>query len=207
MECICGGRAITMDKHAHQGLEQGRRLCRPPRSRGALQRPALSDALLGFPREHSHGWSNRLNHPRARGTGARRRNLATSVPVRAGSDLHGGGWVLGNAGTHDRLVRELAVGARAAVAFVEYTPSPEAHYPVAIEQGYATAQRQGVGQQRAPGSPQAHRRPGLPLTSSLPVALVEGEGDHQGIHREVPGHVTPPCLQVPRLVTGVAPVR
>jgi acetyl esterase/lipase len=54
--------------------------------------------------------------------------------------MHGGGWVLGNAGAHDRLVRELAVGARAAVAFVEYTPSPEAHYPVAIEQGYATAQ-------------------------------------------------------------------
>ncbi|WP_073949115.1 alpha/beta hydrolase [Streptomyces kebangsaanensis] len=54
--------------------------------------------------------------------------------------MHGGGWVLGNAGTHDRLVRELAVGARTAVAFVEYTPSPEAHYPVAIEQGYATAQ-------------------------------------------------------------------
>lgn len=38
--------------------------------------------------------------------------------------MHGGGWILGNAGTHDRLVRELAVGARAAVAFVEYTPSP-----------------------------------------------------------------------------------
>ncbi|MFE1763788.1 alpha/beta hydrolase [Streptomyces angustmyceticus] len=54
--------------------------------------------------------------------------------------MHGGGWVLGNANTHDRLVRELAVGAHAAVAFVEYTPSPEAHYPVAIEQGYATAQ-------------------------------------------------------------------
>lgn len=54
--------------------------------------------------------------------------------------MHGGGWILGNAGTHDRLVRELAVGAQTAVAFVEYTPSPEAHYPVAIEQGYATAQ-------------------------------------------------------------------
>lgn len=54
--------------------------------------------------------------------------------------MHGGGWVLGNSATHDRLVRELAVGARAAIAFVEYTPSPEAHYPVAIEQGYATAQ-------------------------------------------------------------------
>jgi len=54
--------------------------------------------------------------------------------------MHGGGWVLGNAGTHDRLVRELAVGARAALAFVEYPNSPEAKYPTAIEQGYATAQ-------------------------------------------------------------------
>jgi acetyl esterase/lipase len=54
--------------------------------------------------------------------------------------MHGGGWVLGNAGTHDRLVRELAVGAHAAVVFVEYDRSPEARYPVAIEQGYATAQ-------------------------------------------------------------------
>jgi acetyl esterase len=54
--------------------------------------------------------------------------------------MHGGGWVLGNAGTHDRLVRELSVGTGAAVVFVEYDRSPEAHYPVAIEQGYATAQ-------------------------------------------------------------------
>jgi acetyl esterase/lipase len=54
--------------------------------------------------------------------------------------MHGGGWVLGNAGTHDRLVRELAVGTGAAVAFVEYDRSPEAKYPVEIEQGYATAQ-------------------------------------------------------------------
>ncbi|GAA4684770.1 alpha/beta hydrolase [Pseudonocardia yuanmonensis] len=54
--------------------------------------------------------------------------------------MHGGGWVFGNAGTHDRLVRELAVGAGVAVVFVEYTPSPEARYPVAIEQGYRAAQ-------------------------------------------------------------------
>jgi acetyl esterase len=54
--------------------------------------------------------------------------------------MHGGGWVLGNAGTHDRLVREFAVGVNAAVVFVEYDRSPEARYPVAIEQGYATAQ-------------------------------------------------------------------
>jgi len=53
--------------------------------------------------------------------------------------VHGGGWVLGNAATHDRLVRELAVGAEAAVVFVEYDRSPEARHPVAIEQAYATA--------------------------------------------------------------------
>src|SRR5215475_3984026 len=54
--------------------------------------------------------------------------------------MHGGGWILGNARTHDRLVRELAVGARAALAFVEYPNAPEAQYPTQIEQGYATAQ-------------------------------------------------------------------
>ena len=54
--------------------------------------------------------------------------------------MHGGGWILGNAGTHDRLVRELAVGASAALAFVEYPNAPEAHYPTQIEQGYAAAQ-------------------------------------------------------------------
>ena len=71
--------------------------------------------------------------------------------------MHGGGWVLGNAATHDRLVRELAVGTGAAVVFVEYDRSPEARYPVAIEQGYATAQwivREGAAQ---PARPEPHR--------------------------------------------------
>ncbi|MFF7856193.1 alpha/beta hydrolase fold domain-containing protein [Streptomyces sp. NPDC007904] len=54
--------------------------------------------------------------------------------------IHGAGWVFGNARTHDRLVRELAVGANAAVVFPEYDLSPEARYPVAIEQNYAVAQ-------------------------------------------------------------------
>jgi acetyl esterase len=53
--------------------------------------------------------------------------------------IHGAGWVFGNAHTHDRLVRELAVGAGAAVVFPEYDLSPEARYPVAIEQNYAVA--------------------------------------------------------------------
>ena len=53
--------------------------------------------------------------------------------------IHGAGWVFGNARTHDRLVRELAVGAGAAVVFPEYDLAPEARYPVAIEQNYAVA--------------------------------------------------------------------
>ncbi|GAC1426527.1 MAG: alpha/beta hydrolase [Candidatus Velthaea sp.] len=53
--------------------------------------------------------------------------------------LHGGGWILGSSNTHDRLIREIANGAHAAVIFVNYTPSPEARYPVAIEQSYAVA--------------------------------------------------------------------
>jgi acetyl esterase len=51
--------------------------------------------------------------------------------------FHGGGWVLGDRDTHDRLVREIAVGAQAAVVFVDYARAPEARYPVAIEQAYA----------------------------------------------------------------------
>jgi acetyl esterase len=53
--------------------------------------------------------------------------------------IHGGGWILGDRNTHDRLVREIAVGAGAAVVFVDYDRSPEARYPVAIEQAYAAA--------------------------------------------------------------------
>lgn len=53
---------------------------------------------------------------------------------------HGAGWVFGNAHTHDRLVRDLAVGADAAVVFPEYDRSPDVKYPVANEQSYAVAQ-------------------------------------------------------------------
>jgi acetyl esterase len=53
--------------------------------------------------------------------------------------IHGAGWVFGDAGTHDRLVRELAVGAGVAVVFPEYDRSPEVRYPHAIEQAWATA--------------------------------------------------------------------
>lgn len=54
--------------------------------------------------------------------------------------FHGGGWILGDKETHDRMTREIAVGANAAVVFVDYERSPEARYPVAIEQAYAATE-------------------------------------------------------------------
>jgi acetyl esterase/lipase len=51
--------------------------------------------------------------------------------------FHGGGWVLGDFPTHERLVRDIVVNSGAVAVFVNYTPSPEAHYPVAINQAYA----------------------------------------------------------------------
>ena len=51
--------------------------------------------------------------------------------------FHGGGWILGDFQTHERLVRDLVVQSGAVAVFVNYTPSPEARYPVAINQAYA----------------------------------------------------------------------
>ena len=50
---------------------------------------------------------------------------------------HGGGWVLGDRETHDRLVRELTVGTNAVFVFVDYDRSPESRYPDAVEESYA----------------------------------------------------------------------
>ena len=51
--------------------------------------------------------------------------------------FHGGGWILGDFPTHERFVRDLVADSGAVAVFVNYTPSPEAHYPVAINQAYA----------------------------------------------------------------------
>jgi acetyl esterase len=51
--------------------------------------------------------------------------------------FHGGGWVLGDENTHDRLVREIAVGANAAVVFVDYDRAPEVQFPIPVEEAYS----------------------------------------------------------------------
>lgn len=68
----------------------------------------------------------------------RPQNAPASLPVIV--YVHGAGWVFGNAHTHDRLIRELAVGTQAAVVFPNYSLSPEAKYPTAIEECYAALQ-------------------------------------------------------------------
>ncbi len=50
--------------------------------------------------------------------------------------IHGAGWVFGSYHTHEKLVRELCARTGSIVVFPEYTRSPEAKYPVAIEQCY-----------------------------------------------------------------------
>jgi acetyl esterase len=51
--------------------------------------------------------------------------------------IHGGGWVLGDFPTHQRMVRDLVVESGYVAVFVDYTPSPDAHYPQAINEIYA----------------------------------------------------------------------
>jgi acetyl esterase len=51
--------------------------------------------------------------------------------------FHGGGWILGDYPTHKRLVRDLVVSSGAVAVFPDYTPSPEARFPVAINEAYA----------------------------------------------------------------------
>ncbi len=62
---------------------------------------------------------------------------STKGPLPVVIYTHGGGWVLGDRETHDRLVRELTIGANAVVVFVDYDRSPESRYPVAVEESYA----------------------------------------------------------------------
>lgn len=50
--------------------------------------------------------------------------------------IHGAGWVFGSFHTHEKLVRELAARTNSLVVFPEYTRSPEAKFPTAIEQCY-----------------------------------------------------------------------
>ncbi|MFC9497916.1 alpha/beta hydrolase [Streptomyces sp. NPDC056982] len=109
------------------GPEEGRKTVDEVQS-GEIAKPAVDDEWITVPGGPTGSVRVRIVKP----VGA-----TGTLPVIL--YIHGAGWVFGNAHTHDRLVRELAVGANAAVVFPEYDLSPEARYPVAIEQNYAVA--------------------------------------------------------------------
>jgi len=64
-------------------------------------------------------------------------NSGTKLPVIF--YCHGAGWVFGDKDVYDRLIRDLAAGTGAALVFVDFSRSPEAKFPTAIEEFYAAA--------------------------------------------------------------------
>jgi acetyl esterase len=93
---------------------------------GPIGKPNAHIENLTFPLEAGGFVRARIVRPRLGGN---------SLPVLM--YFHGGGWVLGDVHTHDRLIREISIGARATVVFVEMSLAPEAQYPIAIEEAYA----------------------------------------------------------------------
>jgi len=91
-----------------------------------VEKPPASIRDLTFPVGPTGGTRIRIVRP-----------LDVEGPLPVVMWFHGGGWVLGDKETHDRLVREIATGSGAAVVFVDYERSPEAKYPIAVEQCYA----------------------------------------------------------------------
>ena len=107
------------------GPVEGRKAVDDVQNGAGVERPAADITDLTIPGGPTGDVSIRIVKP-AGATGTLPALLYT----------HGAGWVFGNAHTHDRLVRELATRANAAVVFTNYDLSPEARYPTAIEQIY-----------------------------------------------------------------------
>jgi acetyl esterase len=99
------------------GPDPGRRTIDAVQS-GPVKKPTVDVEDTTVPGGPSGQVSVRILRPQ----GARR-------PLAVIVYLHGPGWVFGNHHTHDRRIRELAVGAQAAVVFPNYSRSPEAKYP------------------------------------------------------------------------------
>ncbi|GAA5443967.1 acetyl esterase [Microbulbifer sp. NBRC 101763] len=98
---------------------------------GAQQGATLPPADVSHRIIHVSGEKIRL-------TVVKPKNIKGELPVFM--YFHGGGWVLGDYPTHERLIRDLVNRSGAAAVYVDYTPSPEAKYPTAIHQAYAATQ-------------------------------------------------------------------
>jgi len=107
-------------------VEEGRKGVDETQS-GDIFKPAANIDSLSISGQLDHNVDIKVVRPE---------NSVGSLPVIL--YIHGAGWVFGNSHTHDRLIRELATEANVAVVFPEYSRSPEAKYPTALEEIYAT---------------------------------------------------------------------
>jgi acetyl esterase len=109
------------------GPEQGRAALHEVQS-GSTSRPDADVTDLTIPNGPHGDVAVRIVKP-----------IGTTGPLPVVLFVHGAGWVFGDTVTHDRLIRELAVGVGAAVVFPDYRRSPEVRYPSALEECYTVA--------------------------------------------------------------------
>jgi acetyl esterase len=98
-------------------------------------------------------------------------------PKTADTDLpvivhcHGGGWILGDKETHERLDRELANAVNAAIVFVSYTPAPDAHYPTQNEEAYTALEWAALNAAEFGGDPDRLALVGDSVGGNMTAAL------------------------------------
>ena len=109
--------------------EQGRQILLDLQSDDTVPRPAVDEQWVDIDTGQWGTVRTRIIKPRG-----------TTGPLPVVLYVHGAGWVFGDDKTHDRLFRELAVGAGAAGVFPVYDRAPEAKYPTQVEQNYAVGQ-------------------------------------------------------------------
>lgn len=116
--------------------------------------------------------------------------------------IHGGGWVFGSFHTHEKLVRELAARTNSLLVFPEYTRSPEAKYPIAIEQCYYVLSnlREIVGELYSEPDFDSLTVAGDSVGGNMAIAmaLMSAKRNGQKIHRQLLYYpVTNACFDTP----------
>lgn len=109
--------------------EQGRQILLDLQSGEGVPRPDVDEQLVEVDTGQWGTVRTRIIRPKG-----------VSGPLPVVFYIHGAGWVFGDEKTHDRLFRELVVGANAVGVFPVYDRAPEAKYPTQIEQNYAVGQ-------------------------------------------------------------------
>jgi acetyl esterase len=134
----------TLDPHARQLLALARRAGHPPLQALTPEKARAAYAASWEPMQSPGGEVASVQDITIDGPGGA---LALRVYRGKGVDpramvpcllyLHGGGWVIGNLESHDRLCRRLANVANLCVVAVDYRLAPEHPFPAALDDGAA----------------------------------------------------------------------